>query len=65
MMSQVSIEIMAGLLIALSLALFLSVSLSSEGAALARNGRTIASAANSVDYDIECVLGSFSAGRVG
>jgi len=62
---QVSIEIMAGMLIALSLALFLSVFMSGEGAVLARNEHTLASIANSVNYSIECALGSFGAGKGG
>jgi hypothetical protein len=60
--SQMSMEIMVGMLIALSLALFISAYVSSESAILARNERIMASIANSVNYDLGCALRSFGAG---
>jgi hypothetical protein len=62
MRSQVSVEIMVGMLIALAMALFLSTFAASAGAAFARNEHALAGVANSVSGDMEGMLRSIGAG---
>jgi len=62
MRSQISVEILVGMLIALALALFLSAFASGAGAAFARNEHTMASVANGVNWNAEGMLRQFSAG---
>ena len=61
MRSQITIEIMVGLLIALAMALFLSASASSAGAVFLRSEHTLAGVASSVSNDTEGILGPFGA----
>ncbi len=61
--SQISIEIMTGMLIALALALFLSAFAANAGAAFARNENALASVANGVNRDTEGIAWPPGAGR--
>jgi hypothetical protein len=56
MRSQVSVEIMVGMLIALALALFLSAFAASAGAIFARNEHALAGVASSVNRYAEGLI---------
>ncbi len=62
MRSQISLEIMAGMLIALALALFLSAFASSAAALFANNEHALAGVANSVNCDTRGMLTALGAG---
>ena len=65
MRSQISAEIVMSMLVALSLALFLSACLSGSVAAFARGEHALAGAANSTNQDLEGMLRSFGRGSLG